>query len=77
MNTYTQRDPGAAWRRYKAGSGHLHDLTELIAKAIHEEQHPGKSWEEDREHDTWLAVGSWQSAEAVVAVLPLAIAITR
>lgn len=64
-------DPAASWRRYKTGAGPLHELTERIAKTIHEERHPGKPWEQAREIDTWLAVGSWQTAEAVVAILPL------
>lgn len=60
-------------RRMKRGSGPLHDLTNLVAKTLHEERYPKHSWEHDREHDGWLAVGSWRVAEAVVRALPLAV----
>lgn len=63
------RDPASAWQRYKSGSGPLHELTEKIAKAIHE-SHYDQSWEIAREADTWLAVGSWIDAEVVIKVLP-------
>lgn len=65
-------NPSTAWLRYKNGKGPLHDLTESIAKAIHESNNKS-SWEIVREHDTWLAVGSWISAEAVISILPFSI----
>lgn len=69
-------NPGPAWIRYKNGKGPLHELTESIAKAIHESNHD-KSWENARENDSWLAVGSWMTAEAVVAILPLSVALSE
>lgn len=66
-------DPVAAWRRFKEGSGPLHELTNRIAKTLHEERHRS-TWENACEHDSWLAVSSWEDAEAVVAVLPLGVA---
>lgn len=73
MTGRPERDPASAWRRYKSGDGPLHELTERVAKTIHEHDHPGRSWERDRGRDTWLAVGAWQTAEAVVAVLPMVV----
>lgn len=63
------RNPAAAWKRFKSGSGPLHALTEQIARAIHETDHSGSQWDSAKESDQWLAVGSWIAAEAVMAVL--------
>lgn len=63
------RDPGAAWTRYKDKDAPLHALTEIIARAIHEENHPDSKWDIAKEGDTWLAVGSWMAAERVVQAL--------
>jgi hypothetical protein len=67
-----ERDPAAAWRRYKEGSGPLHELTETVARAIHNCDH-AQGWDYAKERDQWLAVGSWIAAEAVVAVLPMVV----
>lgn len=71
----TESDPVAAWKRYKAGSGPLHELTENVARAIHEDRYSSPSWDHDKVKDAWLAVGSWQAAEAVVRVLPLSVGV--
>ena len=68
------RDPAAAWRRFKNGSGPIHELTENVARAIHETRHPGSQWDKAKVNDQWLAVGSWIAAEAVVSVLPVTVA---
>ena len=65
--------PSDAWCRYKDGSGPLHQLTERIAEAIHEVEHRGSRWEYAKDHDQWLALGSWMAAEAVTAILPIAV----
>lgn len=67
-----ERNPPAAWKRFKGGSGPLHALTEQIARAIHEADHESSQWDWAKEHDQWLAVGSWIAAEAVMAILPMA-----
>ncbi len=64
------RDPQAAGRRMLDGVGPMHDLTNLVARAIHESEHPRRTWDRDRTADQWLAVGSWIAAEKVVKALP-------
>ena len=68
-----RRDPAGAWQRFQNGSGPLHDLTVTVARTIHEQEHQGKKWDADVVSDQWLAVGAWQTAEAVVAALPLVV----
>lgn len=66
------RDPQAAWGRFRNPTHPgLHELTEKVARAIHESEHEGSRWDHDKERDQWLTVGSWMAAEAVVAILPL------
>jgi len=47
-------------------------LQELIACAIFEYRYK-KNWSQAKENDQWLAYGTWQDAEAVMKVLPLAV----
>ena len=68
----TTSDPVSAWQRYKTGNGPLHDLTVTIARAIHKERYCD-DWDRAVTRDQWLAVASWQTAEAVVQAIPLAV----
>jgi hypothetical protein len=55
----------------------MHELTVTIARVLHNTFRSDgsirKSWDEDVVTDQWLAVGSWQAAERVVAVLPMVV----
>jgi hypothetical protein len=50
----------------------MHDLTNLVAKTLFEHEY-SSAWEKACEDDSWLAVGSWMMAEAVVARLPMVV----
>lgn len=60
-------------RRMQSGSGPLWELTNNIARAIHESRYRTRDWDHVRTEDQWLAVGTWRQAEAVVRVLPFAV----
>lgn len=66
-------DVSAIARRMLRGSGPMWELTNTVARAIHESDHGRNNWDHDRTEDQWLAVGTWRQAEAVIRVLPFAV----
>jgi hypothetical protein len=73
----TVKNPAEAAKRMSSEVGPLWKLTNKIAEAIYQDRHypNGDDWEYVKANDPWLAVGSWQTAEAIMAILPFKIEI--